>query len=45
MLQLKEIIWKSQFVEKLEQKHQISTQEAEYILFTKPFIRRLEKGL
>ena len=43
-MQLYEIIWKEQFVIKLEEKHQVFTDEVEDVLFDKPFIRRIEKG-
>ncbi len=45
MIRLDGIIWKTQFAEKLEQKHQVSTREVEEVLFSNPIIRRLEKGL
>lgn len=43
-MRLDEVIWKEQFVDKLEQKHQISTEEVEDVLFGKPHIRRAQKG-
>jgi uncharacterized DUF497 family protein len=41
---IRKIIWKDQFVEKLERKHGVSVTEAEEILGEKPHIRRMGKG-
>ncbi len=41
---LRKIIWKDQFVEKLERKHGVSVTEAEEILGSRPYIRRMAKG-
>jgi len=41
---IRKIIWKDQFVEKLEQKHGVSVQEAEEVLDANPHIRRASKG-
>lgn len=41
---IRRIIWKDQFVEKLEQKHGVSVQEAEDVLGANPHIRRVSKG-
>ena len=41
---IRKIIWKDQFVEKLEQKHHVSVMEAEEILDGKPYIRRVGRG-
>jgi len=43
-MKLYEIIWKEQFVEKLETKHGVFIEEAEEILFGKPHIRRAGRG-
>jgi uncharacterized protein len=43
-MRLNEIIWKEQFVVKLEEKHRVFTDEVEDVLFDKPFVRRMEKG-
>lgn len=43
-MRIYEIIWKDKFVDKLERKHDITTDEVEQILFTNPHIRRAEKG-
>lgn len=41
---IRKIIWKDQFVEKLEQKHSVSVAEAEAILNANPHIRKVSKG-
>ncbi len=41
---INEIIWKDQFVEKLETKHGVSIEEVEEVLQEKPFIRKVSKG-
>ena len=41
---IRKIIWKDQFVEKLEQKHAVSITEAEEVLNGDPHIRRVGKG-
>lgn len=41
---LTHIIWKRKFVEKLAVKHDVSTIEAEEILHSKPFIRKVGRG-
>jgi uncharacterized DUF497 family protein len=38
------VIWKEVFVDKLEQKHRVMPDEVEQVLFSKPFVRRAEKG-
>ena len=43
-MRLYEVIWKEVFVEKLEHKHRVMPDEVEQVLFSKPFIRRAEKG-
>ena len=43
-MQLHEVIWKDRFIEKLEAKHQVRTEEVEQILFGKPHVRRARKG-
>lgn len=39
-----DIIWKEQFVEKLADKHDVSTNEVEEVLFGRPFVRKAKKG-
>jgi uncharacterized DUF497 family protein len=41
---IREIIWKDQFVEKLEQKHGVSVFEVEEVLNSKPLVRRVARG-
>jgi uncharacterized DUF497 family protein len=43
-MRLYEVIWKEVFVDKLEQKHHVMPDEVEQVLFSKPFMRRAEKG-
>ena len=43
-MELYEILWKSQYVEKLEIKHGVMTDEVEEVLFGRPHIRFWEKG-
>ncbi|PYS27061.1 MAG: hypothetical protein DMF75_21090 [Acidobacteria bacterium] len=43
-MNLNEVIWKSQYVEKLAVKHFVSTTEVEEVLFKQPFVRFWEKG-
>lgn len=43
-MQIYEIIWKEQFVDKIESKHQVDPTEVEQILFSKPLVRRAQKG-
>ena len=43
-MELYDVIWKEQFVEKLAVKHGVSVEEAEEALFGTPVIRRIEKG-
>ena len=41
---ISQIIWKDQFVEKLEVKHGVSVTEAEEVLCSQPHIRKVGKG-
>lgn len=43
-MQLHEVIWRDQFVDKIESKHQVTTDEVEQVLFAEPHVRRAEKG-
>jgi len=43
-MQLNEVIWKDHFVDKIEVKHGVSTDEVEEVLFSKPHVRRAQKG-
>lgn len=41
---IRRIIWKDQFVEKLERKHRVSVNEVEEVLGANPHIRKVGKG-
>lgn len=43
-LSITEIIWKEQFEEKLEVKHQVAATEVEDVLTSDTYVRRVEKG-
>lgn len=43
-MQLHEVIWKGRFINKIEAKHGVSTNEVEEILFGNPHVRRAQKG-
>jgi len=43
-MRLYEVIWKEAFVDKLERKHRVMPEEVEDVLFSRPYIRRAEKG-
>lgn len=43
-MRIYEIIWKDKFIDKLESKHGVTTDEAEEVIFTNSHIRRAEKG-
>lgn len=43
-MQIDEIIWLSQFVEKLASKHGVTTTEVEEILTNRPYFRFVSKG-
>ena len=43
-MELYEILWKTQYVEKLAAKHGVTTSEVEEVLFGRPHIRFWEKG-
>lgn len=44
MASLIRIIWKDAFIEKLEEKHNVSVEEAEEALASNPLIRKVRKG-
>jgi len=44
VLKIKEIIWLAQFVEKLEAKHGVTTEEVEQAFGNRPLIHRFERG-
>jgi len=43
-LQLYNVLWNDEFVSKIKQKHGVSTDEVEGVLFSRPHVRRAEKG-
>jgi uncharacterized DUF497 family protein len=43
-MNITEIIWLTQFVDKIESKHDVSTDEVEQILTNHPRIQRIERG-
>jgi uncharacterized DUF497 family protein len=43
-LKLYEVIWKERFVEKIANKHSVTIEEVEEVLFSSPHVRRTEKG-
>jgi len=43
-VRLYDVIWNERFVAKIAEKHGVSTDEVEEVLFSKPHVRKLEKG-
>ena len=43
-MHLYEVIWKDRFVDKIAEKHGVTTDEIEEILFSEPLIRLAERG-
>lgn len=43
-MRLYEVIWKDRFVEKIADKHGVTTDEVEEVLFSTPHVRLAEKG-
>ena len=43
-MRLYDVIWNERFVAKIAEKHGVSTDEVEEVLFSKPHVRKLEKG-
>ena len=43
-MQLNEVIWKDYYVDKIEVKHRVFTDEVEDVLFGKPHVRRVQRG-
>ncbi len=41
---LYDVIWNEKFVAKIAEKHSVSTDEVEEVLFSRPHVRRAEKG-
>jgi uncharacterized DUF497 family protein len=44
MMRLNEVIWKDYYVDKIEVKHRVFTDEVEEVLFDKPHVRRVQRG-
>ena len=43
-MRLYDVIWNAKFVSKIEEKHGVSPEEVEEVLFSSPHVRRAEKG-
>lgn len=43
-MRLYEVIWKEQYIEKIDAKHGVDTDEVEQVLFGNPHVRYSEKG-
>lgn len=43
-MKIHEVIWRSQFVEKIASKHNVKTTEVEEVLANRPCFRRVSKG-
>lgn len=43
-MRLYDVIWNAKFVSKIEEKHGVSTEEVEEVLFSPHHVRRAEKG-
>ena len=43
-MRLYDVIWKNAVVEKIDAKHDVTTDEVEEVLFTNPHIRFAKKG-
>ena len=43
-MRLYDVLWNDEFAAKIEQKHGVSTDEVEQVLFSRPHVRRAEKG-
>ncbi len=43
-MRLYDVIWNEKFVAKIAEKHAVNTDEVEEVLFSRPHVRRLEKG-
>ncbi|MEW6379121.1 MAG: BrnT family toxin [bacterium] len=41
---LHEVIWKDKLMDKIESKHNVLVYEVEQVLFSQPYVRRVEKG-
>ena len=43
-MKLYEVIWKERFVEKIADKHAVTIEEVEEVLFSSPHVRKAQKG-
>jgi uncharacterized DUF497 family protein len=43
-MKINEIIWLTQFIEKIERKHGVSTDEVEQVFANRPYFRLVERG-
>ncbi len=43
-MRLYEVVWKEQYIEKIDAKHGVDIDEVEQVLFGNPHVRRVEKG-
>ena len=43
-MRLNDVVWKDYFVDKIEVRHSVSTDEVEEVLFGRPHVRRAQKG-
>lgn len=43
-MRLYDVIWNAKFASKIEEKHGVSAEEVEEVLFSSPHVRRVEKG-
>jgi hypothetical protein len=43
-LRLYDVIWNEKFAAKIAEKHAVSTDEVEEVLFSRPHVRKLKKG-
>lgn len=43
-MEIQRVIWKDRFIDKLEAKHGVETDEVEEVLFSEPYVRFFEKG-
>ena len=43
-LKLYEVIWKERFIEKIADKHAVTIEEVEEVLFSSPHVRKAQKG-
>lgn len=44
-MRIYDVIWKERFAEKIAEKHGLTMDEVEHVLFSKPHVRLAEKGI